>query len=315
MNDHSPSNKNLLKKIQIPEQESRNLKHTETHLKECPANAILNSLSAHIAILDEEGIILETNQSWKAFALENQVNMRPDMIGVNYLELCDNVRGDGGAEARVVSDGIREVISGKTDEFVTDYACHSPSERRWFYMRATRLSYPGPLKIVVSHENITALKLAEESLRDRKKELRDRARDLDEVNTALKILLRQREADRKELEEKVVSNVSQLVIPYIEKMMMTRLDSRQKEYIKILKRHLDEIVSPFLHHISSKYQRLTPREIEIASLIRGGNTTKEIAMILNVSESAIDFHRKNIRKKFGLTNNKANLRAYLLSLS
>jgi DNA-binding CsgD family transcriptional regulator len=86
-------------------------------------------------------------------------------------------------------------------------------------------------------------------------------------------------------------------------------------YVDIIESHLDDIVAPFLHQLSSKYTDLTPAEIKVASLVKDGKTTKEIADMSNSSTAAIDFHRNNLRKKLGLKNKKTNLRSYLLSLT
>ena len=296
--------------------EKDKLKQTRKSLKQAEefAEAVLNSLSAHIAILDEKGIILKTNRAWKEFAMSNHIQVRPDMIGVNYLNLCECAEGDDSENARNVARGIRKVIEGEEAEFVLDYPCHSPSEKRWFYMRVTPMTGPGPLRIVVSHENITALKLTEEALKKREAELHLKTLNLDEANTALKVLLKRREDDRVELEEKVLLNTRELLVPYLEKLKESGPDSRQSEYLNILEAHLNDITSPFLHRMYAKYQHLTPREIQIASLIKEGLTSKDIANVLNISTDAVDFHRKNIRKKFDLTRSKVNLRSYLLSL-
>jgi DNA-binding CsgD family transcriptional regulator len=166
----------------------------------------------------------------------------------------------------------------------------------------------------MSHEDVTAIKLAEEALKERELELELQSQKLEETNTALRVLLKAREEDKRELEEKVLTNVKELVTPYLSYLKKAGLDTRQKAYLEIVESNLNDIISPFLHNISSKYLNLTPREIQVAALVKEGKATKEIAEILNLSLNAVDFHRKNIRGKLGLTNKKANLRSHLLSL-
>ena len=139
------------------------------------AKTVLNSLSANIAILDENGVILETNQAWRDYATTNAMEGPVDSIGVNYLELCDATTGKEAKYARNVAAGIRSVISGEIHEFLYDYPCHGPDGRHFYYLRAIRVAGSVPLRVVVSHEDITALKLAEEGLRKREQE-RDRLR-------------------------------------------------------------------------------------------------------------------------------------------
>ena len=139
------------------------------------AKTVLNSLSANIAILDENGVILETNEAWKNFATENKMRGRNDSIGVNYLELCDATIGKEAKDAHNVAAGIRSVITGETKEFLYDYPCHGPDGRHYFYLRSIRVAEKEPIRVVVSHEDITALKLAEKALRKRERE-RDRLR-------------------------------------------------------------------------------------------------------------------------------------------
>lgn len=313
-----PTYEELLQRVQQLEQEARKLKEAEVSLRltEQYANAAINSLTANIAILDKNGVILETNQSWQNFALENGLTSSPDTVGLNYLGICDSAEGEPAevAKAHEVVAGIRAVIAGELDEFLTDYESHSPAEKRWFYMRVTRLAGQEPLRVVVSHENVTPLKLAEEALKEREQELELQRQKLEETNTALRVLLKAREEDKRDLEDKVLANVKELVNPYIEKLNNSGLDARQKAYLEIVESNLNDIISPFLHQLSSKYLSLTPREIQVAGLVREGKTTKEIAEILSISTNAVDFHRKNVREKLGLKNKSANLRTHLLSL-
>jgi len=162
--------------------------------------------------------------------------------------------------------------------------------------------------------DITERKAAEEELKNREAELEIKSTNLEEVNTALKILLKERENDKFELEEKILSNVKELIFPYIEKLKKSRLDSSHMTYVNIIDTNLNDIVSPFLQKMALKFAHLTPTEIQIANLIKGGSTTKEISMTLNISSGAINFHRNNIRKKLGLNKSKVNLRSYLVSL-
>lgn len=116
-------------------------------------SSILDSISANIAVLDPTGEILAVNLSWQEFADANQM---PDDallgIGANYFDVCRAAFTD--PNARAAMTGIREVMKGRRSFFYHEYPCHSPSQQRWFALRATPLiDYPN--FVVVSHENIT----------------------------------------------------------------------------------------------------------------------------------------------------------------
>lgn len=168
---------------------------------------------------------------------------------------------------------------------------------------------------IESMRDITDWKQAEESLQKRERELEAKTCSLEEINTTLKVLLRQREHDKDELEDNVLSNIKQLVIPYIGKLKKSRIEAREADYVSIIESNLKNIVSPFSNKLSSKYLNLTPMEIQIANLIKEGKTSKEIAEIVNSSTGTVEFHRENIRHKLNLKNKKTNLRSYLLTLS
>lgn len=179
----------------------------------------------------------------------------------------------------------------------------------------TIAAIPNTKRAVMSFLDITDRKNAEEALRKREHELELKSRSFEEANTALKVLLKHREDDKAAMEEKVLLNVKKLISPYIEKLKYLNLDKNQLAHVDIIETHLHDIISPFLHNMTSQYLNLTPREIEVASLVKEGKTTKEISELLNISATAVDFHRKNLRTKFSIKNKKANLRSYLLSLS
>jgi PAS domain S-box-containing protein len=174
---------------------------------------------------------------------------------------------------------------------------------------------PETTKSVVSILDVTDRKRSEKALKKREKELEIKSRNLEELNTALNVLLKQREMDKDELEERTLSNVKHLIIPYIEKLKKSSLDAKDDAYIDIIESNLKDIVSPFSQKLSSKYITFTPRELQVANLIKEGRTTKEIAELLNTSPGTIDFHRNNIRNKLNLKNRRANLKSYLLTLA
>jgi len=162
--------------------------------------------------------------------------------------------------------------------------------------------------------NITKQKETEEGLRKSEDELKRKSQQLGEMNTTLRVLLDQREQDQKELEARIVSNVKQLVLPYIHKLKGMHLSEAQLSYLEVAETHLNDIVAPFLRQMVSHHPGLTAKELQVATLVRQGRGNKEIAGLMNVSVNAIEIHRYNLRRKLGLQNRKINLRSYLLSL-
>jgi DNA-binding CsgD family transcriptional regulator len=162
-------------------------------------------------------------------------------------------------------------------------------------------------------QEIDERRRAEETLRKGEKELAAQSQHLEEVNTALKVLLKQRENDKTELEENMLSNVKELISPYIEQLRKARLNTRQAMFVNILESNLNNIISPFISKLSSRFLNFTPMEIRVANLVKEGKTNKEIAELLFLSKNTVLFHRHNIRTKLGLKKTKINLRSYLLS--
>lgn len=170
------------------------------------------------------------------------------------------------------------------------------------------------VNIVQIVRNITEKMNAKNALTEREKELKEKTKSLEEVNIALRVLLEKGDRDKAELEERFLSNVKELIVPFINKLKKIPLEPEAMTYIQIIESNLNDIISPFLQNLSSAYLRLTPKEIQIANLIKEAKTTKEIALLMNVSPRTVETHRKNIRKKMGLEKKKGNLRTRLLSL-
>jgi PAS domain S-box-containing protein len=153
----------------------------------------------------------------------------------------------------------------------------------------------------------------EQRVEERTRDLNLKTKSLEELNTAMKVLLKKREEDKTEVEQNVMTNVRELIAPYFVKINETKLDDYQKAFLNILESNLNEIVSPFTRKLSLKYLSLTPKEITIVNMIKIGYQSKKIAKIMKISPRTVDTHRKNIRGKIGLGQKRANLRSHILA--
>jgi PAS domain S-box-containing protein len=161
--------------------------------------------------------------------------------------------------------------------------------------------------------DISEQKNAEAALKMREKELSDKTAYLEEMNGALRVLLKARQEDKRELEERVLLNMREHVIPYLEKLKKGLEDEKLRTYLESAEANIRRINSSFSRDLHFKHLNLTHTELHISNLIRDGKTTGEIAQLMNLSVRTVESHRKNIRKKMGLTDVKANLRATFMS--
>lgn len=146
-----------------------------------------------------------------------------------------------------------------------------------------------------------------------KEEISTLTKNLEELNIALKIVLRQIEENRIDLEKNIYSNIRESVLPYVDKLKNNISSAEQLSLLNVIDSNLNDIASSFLPNLKMQFN-LTPREIEVANLVKEGKSTKEISAILNITPKAIAFHRINLRKKMGFKNKKSNLRSHLLSI-
>jgi PAS domain S-box-containing protein len=134
--------------------------------------SVIDSVSAEIAVLDRQGTIVMTNDSWDRFARENQARgSEKGGVGVNYLEVCRTASGESSEGAKEVRAGLQEVLSGNKRDFAFEYACHSPTVRRWFLLQANGLKRPARGAVLL-HIDITARKNLEARLREHEERFR-----------------------------------------------------------------------------------------------------------------------------------------------
>ncbi len=151
-------------------------------------------------------------------------------------------------------------------------------------------------------------------LKERTSDLIHTNKTLEKTNIALQVLLEKKDETRTQLEENVRFNVNELVMPILTKLQHSGLSGKQKTYVESIAKNLNEIVKPLLKSIPQGFLDLTPSEIHMVNFIKQGKTTKEIAELLNIAPSTVDFHRDNIRNKLKIKNKRVNLQTYLKSL-
>ena len=320
-----PTYKQLEQRVKKLEQEAVKRKRTEEKLRAAVArekeqaaksDAIIASIGNGLTVLDTGFKIL----------FENKIHQ--DIFGGHIGEYCYAAYQN----RHQVCKGCPAAESLKDGKIHTrERAVRGEKQTQHFEITASPfVDYTGKIAGVIEVvRNISARKQAEEALRKAHKELEKRVEErtadlkmkttqLEEVNGALRVMLRQRDEDKTEIEENVWSNVKKLVQPSIEKLKKIPLDAKGMTHVKTLELNLNDLVSPFAKHLSSQHSCLTPTEIQVAQLVREGRSTKEISALKDLSARTVESHRANIRIRLGLKNNlknkKVNLRTYLSSM-
>lgn len=139
--------------------------------------AVLDGLPAHVCVLDEDGVILAVNQAWRQFALRNGGDAQQVNEGNNYLQVCqralDHADADGRDQAEPFVRQLREVLAGHLSHFQLEYDCHAPHEQRWFLASVSRLLGSHPPRVVVLHDDVSAVKRAQDAVRASEAWLKD----------------------------------------------------------------------------------------------------------------------------------------------
>lgn len=268
-------------------------------------HSFLENSPTPITVFSESGHIKMVNAAWE------------ERVGLNREEVCGKHYRD------IFQAELANQIGSRNQEMLTagapvehEEAVDYPSGHYHFHTVRfpIRDTIRGDTSIGAISVDVTARKDAEKILEERESELILKSKDLEEANAALRVLLTQRADEQVRIAETVVVNVKQLVLPYIAKLKEVRMTESQLTWLRLAETHLNDVIAPFLRHVTLNYPNTTAKEIQVATLVRDGMTNKDIADIMNISVSTVQVHRQNLRRKFGLRNNKKNLRTYLLSL-
>ncbi|MCK4401475.1 PAS domain S-box protein [bacterium] len=172
----------------------------------------------------------------------------------------------------------------------------------------TRISIGEKIFLQATVRDITERKKAEEELKKHREHLEDMVA---RRTTALSEIIAQIEVEKRKIKNDVAANVNELLFPILEKL---KLKNAAGKYVDLLKSHLEELVSSFGRKIRGKRLNLTPREVEICNMIKGRLTSKEISVLLNISLQTVEKHRKNIRRKMGISKKDINLTSFLQTI-
>jgi DNA-binding CsgD family transcriptional regulator len=176
------------------------------------------------------------------------------------------------------------------------------------------INYKGETTIQINARDVTKRKKTEAILQKTNERLKEKSVALEDMNATLRTLLNKKDQDVKEIEEKIFCNYDSIIMPFFDKLKNSYSNKVQRSLIETIETNLKEIISPFSKKLSDPMINFTPKEIQVASFIKQGITSKEIAQILDCSVRTIDTHRDNIRVKLKIKNKKINLRSYLMIL-
>jgi len=267
--------------------------------------------SANDAIfLLKDGLIADCNLK----TLDLFGSSREALVGLSPLDLSPQNQAGGRSSENEVNRK-RDLLQQNIPQFFEWRFLRKDGSRFDAEVSLNRFTINGSPYGLAVIRDISLRKQMIRTLEERQLALDEKSTYLEKVNQALKASLDHREVEKRAVEENMLVNLKRFVFPYLGELEACKLGSESRAYLNIVQTNLNDIVSQFSRTIFSKYIDLTPTEVRIADFIREGKNSKEIAETLALSPSSIQWHRKNIRQKLGLTNKKVNLQTYLNSLS
>ena len=168
----------------------------------------------------------------------------------------------------------------------------------------------GSAILMFSAIDITSQLQLQARLQQSKQALAEKEIALDRKAVAFSEVLEQVEVEKDKLKERISANLQEVVLPLLKKL---RLTETLPEYVDMLENHLQEISNTFGLSVAKIATHLSPREVEISSMVQRGMHSKQIAQLLNISYETVEKHRRNIRKKVGISGTRTNLTTFLQS--
>ena len=308
MIDKGRTKQQMMKKVRKLDQridELNKLRVKHSRIKEKLQNkrllfsTVLETLPVGVGISTLDGKILFFNNS----ICQMTGYSKNELMQMNWRDTYQNPEERSQLLDRVTKEG------GVHDfELVLKRKDGSPS---WANLTLIPLSIQGKKVLLGVSENITERKKMEETLKEYGSRLQEQNAALERRNNALVEVINMIEIEKKRITENIKRNIDTVLSPILEKL---KLGKTPPEIVNLIQHHLEEFTSSYGAKISSPSLKLTPKEIEICNLVKGGLASKDISRLLHISYRTVERHRKNIRHKLGISNKHINLISYLRQL-
>lgn len=142
---------------------------TKSREAEQLAQSTLEALSAHIAILNQDGKMISSNLTWKTFSERHTFLDRGDSSG-NELSILHLSSMETSPTAVRFAEGLQSVLCGDQDSFIIKYPYHTADSILWFNVRITAFTSTDIRFAVVALEDITWRYNAWEAMRQREQD-------------------------------------------------------------------------------------------------------------------------------------------------
>lgn len=263
--------------------------------------SILDSSPDSITVTDAEANIIDCNQA----TLDNLgYENKEELVGKNAFETIaekDHERATKNLSKAIEKGAVHNIEY----EIVRKDGHTFPANMSASVIKDASGKMTGFVAIA---QNITQRKQAENALKESEAKLREQKLALEQKNIALGEIIAQIEIEKRKIKDDIAANASAILSPILEKL---KTDKSTEKYIDLLRHHIEELTSSLSGRLMNMGAKLTAREVEICNMIKGGLSNRDISNLLGVSNQTVEGHRKNIRKKLGLTNKGINLTSYL----
>lgn len=262
----------------------------------------------HLLIRNLPDIIVTVDRSGKILAINHSVITPIEkVIGRSIYAFAPP------ESCKVIKNSLKRVFqTGQLDTYEILATGPNGPASAWYESRVIPIRRNNHVvAATVIAVDVTQRKKAEERLKESESRLLEQKQALEHKTVALGEIIKQIEVEKAKIKEDIAININDILLPIVAKL---KIKNAGRKYIQLLQFHLRELGSSFGRKITEKSARLTSREIEICSMIKGGLTSKEAAQLLDISHQTVERHRKNIRNKLGISNKDINLTSFLYSL-